>query len=142
MRRTNGDSFYEYLLKMYVLWGDVGYWDMFMQVYTSVQVKKDYSRISESVSERRETDTGSQTDRQTDRQIGGEGGRERERKRAGLATRFVTQEKGLEILWPTMYKLVEIPCECSSGDPRSKSPCPTRKRVCLPSALSKYYTKS
>ncbi|CAM9934739.1 unnamed protein product, partial [Ectocarpus fasciculatus] len=34
---TNGDSFYEYLLKMYVLWGDVGYWDMFMQVYTSVQ---------------------------------------------------------------------------------------------------------
>lgn len=36
--RPNGDSFYEYLLKMYVLWGDVKYWDMFMQSYYSVQV--------------------------------------------------------------------------------------------------------
>ena len=36
--RTNGDSFYEYLLKMYVLWGDVRYWDMFMQTYVSLQV--------------------------------------------------------------------------------------------------------
>lgn len=39
VRRTNGDSFYEYLLKMYVLWGDVEYWDMFIQAYTSVQVR-------------------------------------------------------------------------------------------------------
>lgn len=36
--RTNGDSFYEYLLKMYVLWGDLEYWDMFMQCYLNVQV--------------------------------------------------------------------------------------------------------
>lgn len=36
--RTNGDSFYEYLLKMYILWGDVRYWDMFMQTYVSLQV--------------------------------------------------------------------------------------------------------
>ena len=36
--RTNGDSFYEYLLKMYVLCGDVRYWDMFMQTYVSLQV--------------------------------------------------------------------------------------------------------
>eukprot|EP00752_Nemacystus_decipiens_P005748 g5200.t1 len=34
---TNGDSFYEYLLKMYVLWGDLEYWDMFMQCYLNVQ---------------------------------------------------------------------------------------------------------
>ncbi|CAM9806758.1 unnamed protein product, partial [Discosporangium mesarthrocarpum] len=33
----NGDSFYEYLLKMYILWGDVEYWDMFMETYFSVQ---------------------------------------------------------------------------------------------------------
>lgn len=38
MGRTNGDSFYEYLLKMYVLWGDIEYWDMFMQTYVNVQV--------------------------------------------------------------------------------------------------------
>lgn len=36
--RTNGDSFFEYLLKMYVLWGDLEYFDMFMQCYVSVQV--------------------------------------------------------------------------------------------------------
>ncbi|CAM9853566.1 unnamed protein product [Ascophyllum nodosum] len=34
---TNGDSFYEYLIKMYILWGDVYYWDMFMQAYSSIQ---------------------------------------------------------------------------------------------------------
>eukprot|EP00904_Undaria_pinnatifida_P012934 jgi/Undpi1/8771/HiC_scaffold_25.g11233.m1 len=34
---TNGDSYYEYLLKMYVLWGDVRYWDMFMQSYVALQ---------------------------------------------------------------------------------------------------------
>ena len=36
---TNGDSYYEYLLKMYVLWGDVRYWDMFMQSYVALQVR-------------------------------------------------------------------------------------------------------
>ena len=36
---TNGDSFYEYLIKMYILWGDVYYWDMFMQAYSSIQVQ-------------------------------------------------------------------------------------------------------
>lgn len=28
---ANGDSFYEYLLKFYVLWGDLTYWDMFSE---------------------------------------------------------------------------------------------------------------
>lgn len=37
-RRPNGDSFFEYLLKMYVLWGDLEYWSMFSQTYSSVQV--------------------------------------------------------------------------------------------------------
>ncbi|CAM9400427.1 unnamed protein product, partial [Chrysoparadoxa australica] len=35
---SNADSFYEYLLKMYILWGEVGYWDMFMECYIIVQV--------------------------------------------------------------------------------------------------------
>ncbi|CAM9739383.1 unnamed protein product [Scytosiphon promiscuus] len=34
---TNGDSFFEYLIKMYVLWGDLEYFDMFMQCYVSAQ---------------------------------------------------------------------------------------------------------
>jgi len=48
-RRTNGDSFYEYLLKMYVLWGDVQYWDMFMQCYVSIQVRQRWRSLLSSV---------------------------------------------------------------------------------------------
>ena len=30
---------------MYVLWGDVEYWDMFMQCYVSVQVRRGWSSL-------------------------------------------------------------------------------------------------